>query len=116
LAKVQLPPGLDSISLVPTLDGNRRSQKQHDYLYWEFHESGFSQAVILDGHWKAIRIRTMDAPIQLYDLRTDPRELNDRASLELALVARAQELFVTARTESPDWPPLSNPRVTDSRQ
>jgi arylsulfatase A-like enzyme len=105
LAKVGAPPGRDSISLVPTLKGNRRGQKQHEFLYWEFHESGFSQAVLIDGHWKAIRMRSLDAPIQLYDLRTDPRELNDRASDELALVARARDLFQTARSNSPDWSP-----------
>ncbi|HAB18485.1 MAG TPA: N-acetylgalactosamine-6-sulfatase, partial [Verrucomicrobiales bacterium] len=71
LAGTQPPAGLDSISLVPTLTGRPRNQRQHDYLYWEFHESGFSQAVLIDQRWKAIRLKTVDAPIQLYDLPTD---------------------------------------------
>jgi len=30
-------------------------QKDHDYLYWEFFEGGFRQAVRM-GDWKAIRM------------------------------------------------------------
>ena len=37
--------GLDGVSIVPTLLG--QSQKPHDYFYWEFHESGFDQALSL---------------------------------------------------------------------
>ena len=65
--------GLDSISLVPTLLG-RGTQARHEYLYWEFYEGGFSQAVLLDGRWKGIRLKSPTAPIQLFDLATDPGE------------------------------------------
>lgn len=104
LAGAPVPAGLDSLSLVPTLRSRPRQQPNHPYLYWEFHESGFNQAVLLDGRWKALRLGQTNASIVLYDLQQDPRELTDRSAREPALVERAQELFRTARTDSPDWP------------
>ena len=47
-------------------------QPTHDYFYWEFHERGFQQAVRM-GAWKAIRLKN-DAPLELYNLDTDPFE------------------------------------------
>src|SRR5438132_2375488 len=44
LAGRESPPGIDGISQVATLLG-KGEQKQHDFLYWEFHERGFQQAV-----------------------------------------------------------------------
>ena len=41
-AGTQAPAGLDSISFLPALTGG--TQAQHEYLYWEFYESGSAQA------------------------------------------------------------------------
>jgi arylsulfatase A-like enzyme len=38
-AGLKSPPGLDGVSLLPTLTGRGR-QQQHPYLYWEFYEQG----------------------------------------------------------------------------
>jgi len=54
LAGVPAPTAIDSVSFVPTLRGDDSSQKQHEYLYWEFYEQGSRQAVRF-GNWKAIR-------------------------------------------------------------
>lgn len=104
LAGVPVPSGRDSLSLVPTLTGRPRRQQNHPYLYWEFHESGFSQAVLMDGRWKAIRLRQTQAPVVLYDLKNDPKELTDLSDKEPALLERALDLFQNARTESVEWP------------
>jgi len=104
LSGAPAPTQHDGISLVPTLMGNDAQQKQHGHLYWEFHESGFSQAVLMDGRWKAIRLKRVDAPIVIYDLQTDLREEKNLAAEKPELVARAKELFQTARSDSPDWP------------
>ncbi len=45
LAGVQIPAGLDSISLYPTITGQPSSQHAADYLYWEFYEQGSRQAM-----------------------------------------------------------------------
>jgi uncharacterized sulfatase len=95
------PENLDSISFVPELLG--KPQKKHDYLYWEFHEGGTKQAVLIDQHWKVERMRP-DGQIEVYDLATDEGESHDLHSEHPELVQRAEELFKTARTENPDWP------------
>jgi len=94
----------DGISFVPTLLGDSAKQPKHDVLYWEFHEGGFSQAVLMDGRWKAIRMRRLEAPVQLFDLAADIGETNNLAESKPELVARARERFKSARTDSPDWP------------
>jgi uncharacterized sulfatase len=103
LAGAQTPAGLDGISFVPTLLG-RPGQKAHDFLYWEFHEGGSSQAVLLDGRWKGIRLKRRDAPLQVYDLQADLGEEREVAAQHPEIVARLEKVLSSARTESPDWP------------
>ncbi len=93
---------LDSITMVPTLLG-RGQQAKHDYLYWEFYEQGVSQALLLDGRWKALRLKSPAAPIQLFDLVTDPAEKTDVAAANPQLVARAAELMKTVRVDNQYW-------------
>lgn len=106
LAGVTAPPG-DGLSFVPTLLG-RPQEKQHDYLYWEFFEGGFKQA-ILAGNWKGIRLAP-GKPLELYDLNTDPGETRDLAAIHPNVVARLEQLLRGARTDSADWPvPAARP-------
>jgi arylsulfatase A-like enzyme len=104
LASAKLPPGLDSISFAPTLRGRAAEQQQHEFLYWEFHERGFSQAALYQGRWKGIRERTPDAPLALYDLQNDIAEKIDVAARNPEIVARIKAYLKTARSDSPDWP------------
>ena len=94
------PAGIDGISFLPALQGN--AQPKHDYLYWEFHERGFHQAV-RQGDWKAVRLGP-DKAIELYDLATDIGEQSDVAARNPEVVRRLEQLMREARTESPDWP------------
>jgi arylsulfatase A-like enzyme len=103
LAGVKPPRDTQSISLVPTLL-ERGEQKQHEYLYWEFHEGGTSFAVLLEGRWKGIRLRRRDAPLALYDLRADPAEQHDMAAQHPAIVRRIEAILKTARAENEFWP------------
>lgn len=95
---------LDSISFVPALLGREAEQKRHEYLYWEFHERGFSQAALYQGRWKGIRERSVLAPVQLYDLQTDIGEQRDLAGEQRELAAKLDAYLRTARSESADWP------------
>ncbi len=101
LAGAPAPVGSDGISILPTLLG--KQQKPHEYFYWEFHERGFSQAVRM-GNWKGVRNKSPRAPVELYDLSQDLSERNDVAARHPEVVAKIKEIFVSARTESPDWP------------
>jgi uncharacterized sulfatase len=100
LAGVPAPSGLDSISFAPTLLG--RPQRQHEYLYWEFHERGFKQAVRMDD-WKAVRLG-VNKPIELYNVKSDIGEQRDVASQHPELIERFTKLFANARTDAPNWP------------
>src|SRR6202044_2715895 len=62
------PPDIDGISFAPTLVGQAQTNR-HEFLYWEFHEGGFKQAV-RTGDWKAVRYGS-DGPVQLYNLKND---------------------------------------------
>jgi len=94
------PAGGDGISMVPALLG--RPQRGHEYLYWEFHERGFSQAVRA-GNWKAVRNRPSQ-PIELYDLAADLGEKNNLADARPDVAAKMEELLKSARTDSPLFP------------
>ncbi len=71
----------DGISFLPTLL-NRGTQKQHDFLYFEFPENGGQLAVRL-GKWKGVK-RNMktnpDATWEVYDLSVDESEQNNIAA------------------------------------
>lgn len=105
LAGVPTPANCDSISFVPTLTGKPREQRQHEFLYWEFHEGGFKQAAIYQGRWKAIRSGGPRAALALYDLRNDVGEKNDVAADHADIVTHLDDYLQTARSDSPDWQP-----------
>ncbi|MBE3068952.1 MAG: arylsulfatase [Planctomycetes bacterium] len=99
LAGAEPPGGIDGVSVVPALLG--RAEAAHPYLYWEFHEGGFSQAVRMGG-FKAVRRR--GRATEIYDLAADLGETKDLVAARPDLVAKAEDLFRTARTESPQFP------------
>jgi arylsulfatase A-like enzyme len=101
LAGAEVPAGVDGVSVVPTLLG-RGGQRQHDFLYWEFHEVGFQQAA-RRGAWKAVRPRP-GGPLELYDLDKDPGETDDVAARHPEVVNKMEAYLKVARTESAHWP------------
>lgn len=101
LAGVPEPEGIDGLSFAPTLLG-KPQERQHEFLYWEFHERGSKQAVRM-GDWKAIR-QQIGKPLELYHLKSDPAETRDVASENPEVVARIETYLKTARTESALWP------------
>ena len=62
-----------------------------------------SQAVLLDGRWKAIRLKSPTAPIQLFDLKSDPAEKSNVAAKNAGIVARAENIMKTARHDNEHW-------------
>jgi arylsulfatase A-like enzyme len=94
------PEATDGISFLPALEG--RPQQRHRYLYWEFHERVFRQAIRQD-NWKAVRADA-GSPLELYDLSTDVSERYNVAGKNPDIVRRLEPLFASARTESAEWP------------
>jgi len=101
LAGAKAPAGLDGVSRAPTLL-DKGKQAQHEFLYWEFHERGFQQAVRM-GDWKAVRLK-LGGPLELYDLKTDVGEAHDVAADHADVVAKIEEYLKGARTESAQFP------------
>ena len=105
VAGITTPAGIDGISILPTLTGG--IQKQHEYFYWEFHEGGFQQA-IRQGDWKLVR-QNPSQTVQLFDLKSDPKELKDLAADQPEVVKRLEPLFRSARVDHPQFPTKSAP-------
>jgi len=102
LTGATLPKGAktDGLSLVSFLKGGPAPKR--DYFYWELHEAKSIQAIRF-GDWKAVR-NGPSAAIELYDLKADSGEKNDLAAAKPELVAKAEALMKTARTDDPNWP------------
>ena len=102
LAGKPTPEGCDSVSFAPTLLG-QGEQTRHRHLYWEFYEGGVSQAVLLDGRWKGIRIVDTEASVQLFDLQTDAGEKHDVAAANPEIVARITTIMTSEHRENEHW-------------
>ena len=92
------------VSFLPTLLGKK--QKAHKYLYWEFHEEGGKQAVRYK-YWKGVRLnvnKDKEAPIELYDLRTDPAEQHNLAEQYPKVVKKMKKIMSEAHTRSDLFP------------
>lgn len=100
ITETKAPSNIDGISMLPALLGHK--QRNHDFLYWEFHEGGFEQAVRM-GDWKAVR-HAPDAAIELYDLKTDISEQQNIAAKHPDAVKKIEDYLKSARTESKLWP------------
>jgi arylsulfatase len=99
VAGLSAPAGIQGISYLPTLLGDTARQRHHPYLYWEFPSYGGQQAVRL-GEWKGIRMRINkgNMTLQLFNLREDPSEQHDVASLHPEIVKKMEQIMVREHT------------------
>lgn len=95
------PKKSDGISLKPFLIDPGRKVTQR-FLYWEFYEPSFEQAVRW-GKWKAVRHGRQGA-LELYDLSVDPAERSDIAAKHLDVVGRIDASIVETHTPSVEYP------------
>ena len=74
LTGVKPPQNIDGLSFMNALSGKTQKQK-HDYLYWQFNEGEFKEA-ILQENWKLIRYKEKGTAeiLELYNLNTDIAE------------------------------------------
>jgi arylsulfatase A-like enzyme len=98
IAGAPVPADLDGISMLPTWLG-QPGQKQHDYLYWEYHEQGGKQAV-RQGKWKAVHLNLTDPNkekvFELFDLETDLAEQTNVADRFPEVAAHLRSLMTRA--------------------
>jgi arylsulfatase A-like enzyme len=125
-AGVVVPDRTDGISLLPTLTGHPDQQARHDYLYSEYQgvmigpltrsildrhgytKRGQEQAVRI-GDFVGVRynITSPTDPLRLYNVVEDPKEEHELSGVDPKyqdVLARMQDLLVTARTPDPHAP------------
>lgn len=96
---------IDGISFLPTLLG-KEGQKEHEYLYWEFHEQGGKISVRKD-NWKAVWRNYDKIPqgkMELYDLSNDIGETNDLADKHPDIVKMMKNYILEAHEPSEVFP------------
>jgi arylsulfatase A-like enzyme len=104
IAGAEIPGNIDGISFLPELLGKK--QKQHEYLYWEFHEQGGKMGVRM-GNWKAVRQnidKTPQGATELYDLSKDISESNNVADSNPEIVKKMEEIMIQAHKPSEIFP------------
>lgn len=93
------PIGIDGVSMLASLEGSSSTQRQRDYLYWEFKGR---QAVRM-GPWKGIR-NASNGEFELHNLTTDIDEKNNVASSHPEIVSRIETIMRAAHADSPLFP------------
>tara|TARA_A100001015_G_scaffold262937_1_gene309515 strand:- start:2428 stop:3849 length:1422 start_codon:yes stop_codon:yes gene_type:complete len=97
------------ISFLPTLLNQK--QKKHEFLNWEFqlsgsfqelHDGGFRQSVRL-GDFKALR-NGINSKTEVYNLKEDESETNDIANLHPKIVKKAEQIFLSERSDTFGFP------------
>jgi arylsulfatase A-like enzyme len=104
-AGAKLPAGTEGRSLLPVITG--QAPRVREVLYTAYRDS---QRALRDDRWKLIRYPLVDRT-QLFDLQSDPRELNNLAGQPAhaaRLAAMLERLGAEMRTFS-DVAPLSVP-------
>jgi arylsulfatase A len=103
-AGLKAPPGIDGLSILPTLTG-RGEQARHEFFYWEFPSYGGQQAVRA-GKWKAVRQQMSKGPsgFELYDLEADPSESKNVAADHPDIVKRLETIAREQHTPSSLFP------------
>ncbi len=84
----------DGISLLPTLIGNNKAQKQREYIYFEYPEKG-GQLAIRMGDWKGVKIdlrKNLGNPWMIFNLKTDRSESADVSVKHPELIKRFDEI------------------------
>ena len=98
LIGVQPPEDIDGISFLPTMLGESKKQKNHDFLYWEFDQE---QAVRM-GDWYGYK--NNQGKLEVYDLKKNPEQDKDLSALYPEIAKRINEIMKAEHTPSDVWP------------
>ena len=95
----------DGISFLPTLL-DKGKQKEHEYLYWEFHEGG-GRLALREGDWKMDVLNAISKDkekIELYNLADDLGETNNLANANPEKTKQMYDKLKSIRTVSDNFP------------
>src|SRR5574344_320579 len=97
---------VDGTSILPLLEG-KSGQKEHDALYFEFHEQKGKQAV-RKGPWKLIHLNICgDKPVyELYNIASDPSEQHNVIDQYPEKATELKAIMASEHKYDPNWPLL----------
>jgi arylsulfatase A len=105
LCGAKAPSGIDGISFVPTLRGEK--QPEREFLYRESPGYGGQQTVRV-GRWKAVRQnlngKKGTPKTELYDLDADPTESRDVSATQPEVLARLEKVMKEQHRRSEAFP------------
>lgn len=106
LAGASPPEKIDGISIAGELLG--RTQRPHEYLYWEDPRPNRLTKAVRLGRWKGYQ-GDAGKPVELHDLEADPQESRDVAADHPEIVKRIEAIMAESRTEVEI--PKGDPRI-----
>lgn len=86
----------DGLSFLPTLTGNDKKQKRHEFLYWEFSET--NQIAVRQGDWKLF---VHKGKCSLFNLADDIHEDHDVAAQHPEIVEKLKRIVYAQHVDSP---------------
>jgi len=106
VAGVPIPENINGVSVKSIIYGNDQPELLDRFLYWEFYEKGFQQAVRWK-QWKAIKLAPGKEWL-LYNLVEDLAEQKNIANEHPQVLDTIISYVDTARVMSPHWPVMLN--------
>jgi arylsulfatase A-like enzyme len=101
------PSHIDGLDFSPTLLGKDQPELGNRFLYCEFGKFGVYSQSARWKQWKAVRDPNTKN-VELYDLVEDIGESHNVAAEQPDIVAKFNEFFASARSDSSDWPIVMN--------
>jgi arylsulfatase A-like enzyme len=94
IALIKAPAGVDGISVLPALSGQTQTNR-HEFFHWQSRGRNVWHTVRL-GDWEAVQPKA-DAPLELYNLKTDPGEANNVADKNPGLITKFEDILKNSR-------------------